>query len=271
MTDTNIKRLSGKVAIVTGSTSGIGLGIAISLAENGCNLVLNGSRPSNEQITSLISIFETNHSIRAVYVQADFSKPDVAAATLIGETVKAFGTVDILVNNAGIQHVSKIEDFPVEKWDQIIAINLSSAFHTMRLAIPHMKRNPTKWGRIVNISSVHSKVASINKGAYVASKHGLNGLTKVVALENADGNITCNALCPGWVDTPLVQNQIATRAASKNLSLEEATADLLSEKQPSKKFTTPKQIGEMVVFLCGEGGANITGSEIVMDGGWTVQ
>jgi len=261
--------LEGKIAIVTGSTSGIGLGIAYSLAAQKCNIVLNGSRPESE--TTVRKDIENLYSVKTVYAQADFSDPEKAAQIVIDTAVKAFGTVHILVNNAGIQHVSPVDSFPVDMWNKVINVNLNSCFHLIRLSLPLMKNNPNKWGRVINISSVHGVVASVNKSAYVAAKHALNGLTKVVALETtADTQITSNAICPGWVKTPLVEKQIETRAIQKQLSIEQATADLLGEKQPSKKFTTPEQIGEMVVFLCSPSASNITGSIQLMDGAWTV-
>jgi len=263
--------LEGKVAIVTGSTSGIGLGIAKCLAQQGASLVLNGSR-SIEDAKDLLAQFKNDYKVKAIYCQADFSKPEQAAKTIIDACVQAFGTIHILVNNAGIQHVSNVEEFPPEKWDNVITVNLTSCFHTIRLALPIMKKNANKWGRIINISSVHGVVASVNKCAYVAAKHGLNGLTKVVALENAaDTAITCNAICPGWVQTPLVQKQIEARATQKGITIEQAIIELVGEKQPSKRFTTAEQIGEMVVFLSSEAASNLTGSEQIMDGGWTVQ
>ena len=202
------------------------------------------------------------------YYGADMSKPDEIARMIhFAETEK--GGVDILVNNAGIQHVSPIEEFPTERWDAVIAINLSSAFHTMRLALPHMKAR--RWGRIINIASVHGLVASVNKAAYVAAKHGLVGLTKVVALETATTGVTVNAICPGWVLTPLVQEQVDARAQQDGLSNEEAARHLLGEKQPSLQFTTPQQLGEMAVFLCSPAGDNIRGATFNVDGGWTAQ
>jgi len=265
-----VRPLEGLCAIVTGSTSGIGLGIANRLAAQGCNIVVNGTRSAEE--TTVPHDLEIQFNVKTVYCKADFSDPEPAAKALIKAAVDTFGTVDILVNNAGIQHVSPVDSFPVEMWDKLISVNLSSGFHLIRLAIPIMKQKPNKWGRIINISSVHGLVASVNKAAYVASKHGMIGLTKVVALETAsDTQITCNAICPGWVRTPLVEKQIETRAKQKELSIEAATADLLGEKQPSKRFTSPEQIGDMVVFLCSSSGSNITGSAQVMDGGWTTQ
>jgi 3-hydroxybutyrate dehydrogenase len=261
--------LKGKVAIVTGSTSGIGEGIARRLAEQGCNLVLNGSR-SDESVCA--SFKEKYPAIKVVYCQADFSDPLKASEKVIQAALDAFGTIDILVNNAGVQHVSPVDKFPPEEWDRVLAINLTAPFHLMRLAMPVMKKNKDSWGRIVNISSVHGLVASANKSAYVSAKHGLNGLTKVAALETAsETQITVNAICPGWVKTPLVEKQIEARAKQKNLSIDEATADLLGEKQPSKRFTTPEQIGDMTVFLCSSAASNITGSLQVMDGAWTTQ
>jgi len=262
--------LSGKCAIVTGSTSGIGYAIAKSLASKGCNIVITGSRPI-EKAQQTVNDLQKEYNVKVIYCQADLSKPQEAAEVLIKATVNQFGTVHILVNNAGVQHVSPVDTFPPSEWDRLIATNLTSAFHLIQLSLPLMKKNVNKWGRIVNISSVHGLVASINKAAYIASKHGLNGLTKVVALETAaDTQITANAICPGWVNTDLVRKQIQTRAEQKKISFEEATESLL-EKQPTRRFTNCDAIGDMVVFLCSEAGSNITGSEQVMDGGWSTQ
>ena len=255
--------LTGKTALITGSTSGIGLGIARTLAQHGANVVLNGF---GEVESARAQVAEYDGMVG--YHPADMNKPE-EIADLIRYAETEMGGVDILVNNAGIQHVSPVEDFPVERWDAVIAINLSSAFHTTRLALPHMRAR--RWGRIVNIASAHGLVASVNKAAYVAAKHGLVGLTKVVALETATTGITCNAICPGWVLTPLVQKQVDARAAQESVSVEEATRRLLGEKQPSLQFTTPQQLGEMVVFLCSPAGDNIRGSSFTIDGGWTAQ
>jgi len=261
--------LQGKVAIVTGSTSGIGFEIALSLGSRGCKLVINGSRSEGEARDTIEKVRATTPFV--VYCQADFTTPETAAKRLVECALSQFGGLDILVNNAGLQHVSPIEDFPVEKWDVILAVNLSSAFHTIKLAVPVMKQNPGQWGRIINISSVHGLVASANKSAYCAAKHGLNGLTKVVALELAETAITCNSICPGWVHTPLVEKQVEALADKNGKSIADAAKELVAAKQPSKRFTTTAQIAEMVVFLCGEGAGNMTGAEIQMDGGWTIQ
>ena len=255
--------LTGKTALITGSTSGIGLGIAKTLAQHGANIVLNGF---GDVDAARAQVAEYDGMVG--YHPADMSKPD-EIANLIRYAETEMGGVDILVNNAGIQHVSAVEEFPVERWDAVIAINLSSAFHTTRLALPPMRAR--RWGRIVNIASVHGLVASVNKAAYVAAKHGLIGLTKVVALETATTGITCNAICPGWVLTPLVQKQVDARAAQESVSGEEAKRRLLGEKQPSLQFTTPQQLGEMVVFLCSPAGDNIRGSSFTIDGGWSAQ
>jgi len=259
--------LKGKTALVTGSTSGIGLGVARALARQGANLVLNGFGDAAE-IERLRSGLERDFGVQVAYDAADMSKPDQIEA-MIASAEKRFGAVDILVNNAGIQHVAPIESFPVDRWDAVIAINLSSAFHTIRCALPAMKARG--WGRIVNIASAHGLVASVEKAAYVASKHGIVGLTKVVGLETARTGVTCNAICPGWVLTPLVQKQIDARQQNLGLSPEEAKAGLLSEKQPSVEFVTPEQIGEMTVFLCSEAAQQVRGAAWTIDGGWTAQ
>lgn len=259
--------LADKTAIVTGSTSGIGLGIARALAEQGCNVVING-RKQTEKTNALCGDIDALGSGRVLFQPADLSKiGDIEA--MIANTRQHLGPVDILVNNAGMQHVSPMEDFEPEKWNMVIALNLSAAFHTMRLTLPDMKKKD--WGRIINVSSVHGQVASINKAAYVASKHGLIGLTKVCALENAENGITANTICPGWVRTPLVEEQIAMRAENSGLSIDEEASRLLSEKQPSKKFTTPEDLGSTAVYLCSDAAAQMTGSTLTLDGGWTAQ
>ncbi|MFV0511954.1 MAG: 3-hydroxybutyrate dehydrogenase [Shewanella algae] len=255
--------LKGKTALVTGSTSGIGLGIALELARQGANIVMNGfgdHTAPQKQIQAL--------GVKVEYHGADMSKPDEIEAMMQFATDK-LGGVDILVNNAGIQHTSPIKDFPPERWDAIIAINLSSAFHTTRLAIPHMTQK--NWGRIINIASAHGLVASKEKSAYVAAKHGIVGLTKVTALELATTGVTANAICPGWVLTPLVQKQIDDRAAREKISVEQATKDLLGEKEPSLQFTTPEQLGGMAVFFCSPAADNVRGQAWANDGGWTAQ
>ena len=258
--------LKGKTALVTGSTSGIGLAIARALARQGANVMLNGFGEA-----ALIERLKKDlgaGGVRVEFHPADMTQPAQIAA-LVQETAARLGSLDILVNNAGIQHVSPIDEFPAERWDAVIAVNLSSSFHTIKHALPLMKR--AGWGRIVNIASAHGLVASAEKVAYVAAKHGLVGLTKVVALETARSRITCNAICPGWVLTPLVQKQIDARAAEKKIPPEEAKLALLGEKQPSLEFVTPEQIGELAVFLCSEAAAQIRGAAYSIDGGWTAQ
>jgi len=261
------KMLSGKTALVTGSTSGIGLGIARALAEQGANIVFNGFGDA-QQIEKLYTDVGQEFGVQTAYHNADMSKPDEIAALMQFASDK-LGGVDILVNNAGIQHVSPVEDFPVEKWDAIIAINLTSAFHTTRLALPGMKRK--NWGRIINLASVHGLVGSAQKSAYVAAKHGLVGFTKVTALETAQTGVTCNAICPGWVLTPLVQKQVDDRAARENVSNDEAKRALLAEKQPSGEFVTPDELGALAVFFCSPAGAQVRGVAWNMDGGWAAQ
>jgi len=259
--------LKGKSALVTGSTSGIGYAIARALAQAGANVMLNGfgDKVVIEQQRATLS--------KEFGVKAGYSPADMTKAAEIAEMVKAtgreFGAVDILVNNAGIQHVAKVEDFPIEKWDAVIAVNLSSSFHTIRAALPGMKAR--KWGRIINIASAHGLVASAEKAAYVAAKHGLVGLTKVVAIEAANDGVTCNAICPGWVLTPLVQKQIDARAKANGQTDEQAKIALLSEKQPMHRFTTPESIGALAVFLCSDAAVTITGVAHSIDGGWIAQ
>ncbi len=259
--------LKGKNAIVTGSTSGIGLAIAHGLAQQGARIMLNGFGDEQEIEKTRVAMSEA-HNVDVLYNGADMSKPDEIYA-MVDQAITAFGSVDILVNNAGIQHTAAIEEFPVEKWDAIIAINLSSNFHTIRAAVPGMKKR--NWGRIVNIASAHGLVASATKAAYVAAKHGVLGLTKVVALETATTGITCNAICPGWVLTPLVQKQVDERAERDKVPLDQAKELLLSEKQPSKEFVTPEQIAGLTVFLCSEDAAQMRGAAINIDGGWVAQ
>lgn len=254
--------LQGKTALVTGSTSGIGLGIALKLAEAGANLVLNGFGDVDAALAAVRPC-----GGQAIHQPADVSDPEQIAA-MFAAAEQQFGGVDILVNNAGIQHVAPVEQFPVERWDAIIAINLSSAFHTTRLALPGMRQRG--WGRIINLASVHGLVGSAQKAAYVAAKHGLVGLTKVVALETATTAITCNAICPGWVLTPLVQQQIDERARADG-DTQRARHDLLAEKQPSLDFVTPAQLGALVLFLCSEAGEQVRGAAWNMDGGWAAQ
>jgi 3-hydroxybutyrate dehydrogenase len=259
--------LKGKTALVTGSTSGIGLATARMLAEAGCNIVINGFGDKAAIEKERIGL-ENDFGIKALYSGADMSKPAEIVA-MIGEAEKNFGSLDVLVNNAGIQFVANIEDFPPEKWDAVIAINLSSSFHSIRAAVPGMKKR--KWGRIINIASAHGLVASEQKVAYVSAKHGLVGMTKVVAIETANSGITCNAICPGWVLTPLVQKQIDDRAKASGKSVREEEIALLSEKQPMHQFTKPEGIGALAVFLCSDGAATITGSAYSIDGGWVAQ
>ena len=259
--------LKGKTALVTGSTSGIGLAIARALAGAGADVMLNGFGDA-AAIEKERSGLEKDFGIKARYSGADMSKPGEIAA-MVAATEKDFGKLDVLVNNAGIQHVANIEDFPTEKWDAVIAINLSSSFHTIRAAVPGMKSR--KWGRIINIASAHGLVASGQKAAYVAAKHGLVGLTKVVAIETANDGITCNAICPGWVLTPLVAQQIEARAKESGQTFDEAKVALVSEKQPMHEFTKPENIGALAVFLAGDAAESITGSAYPIDGGWTAQ
>ena len=259
--------LKGKTALVTGSTSGIGLGIARALAEQGANIVLNGFGDSEGPRAEIAAL-----GVQVVYHGADMSRPG-EIEDMMKFAAAEFGQVDILVNNAGIQHVARIEDFPVEKWDAIIAINLSSAFHATRLALPAMQaaNNGKGWGRIINLASVHGLVGSAEKSAYVAAKHGIVGLTKVTALENATSGVTCNAICPGWVLTPLVQKQVDDRAAQGALSNEAAKNALLAEKQPSGEFVTPEELGALAVFFCSPAGNQVRGVAWNMDGGWAAQ
>jgi 3-hydroxybutyrate dehydrogenase len=255
--------LKGKTALVTGSTSGIGLGIALALARQGADVILNGFGDAEGPKAEVAAL-----GVRVGYHGADMSRStDIEAMMTYAQA--EFGGVDILVNNAGIQHVAAVEDFPVDRWDAIIAINLSSAFHTTRLALPGMKAK--NWGRVLNVASVHGLVASTQKAAYVAAKHGVIGLTKVVALENATTGVTCNAICPGWVLTPLVQKQVEMRAAKESVDIQEATRRLLGEKQPSLQFTTPEQLGDLALFLCSSAADNVRGVAWNMDGGWTAQ
>jgi 3-hydroxybutyrate dehydrogenase len=259
--------LKGRTALITGSTSGIGLATARALAQDGANVILNGFGDKAE-IEKLRAGIEKDFGVKARYSAADMTKPaEIADMVRAGE--KKFCAIDVLVNNAGIQHVANLEDFPVEKWNAVIAINLSSSFHTIHAAVRGMKAR--KWGRIINIASAHGLVASVQKVAYVAAKHGLVGLTKVVALETANDGITCNAICPGWVLTELIKQQIETRAKANNQSFDKAKVSLLSEKQPMLEFTKPESIGALAVFLCSDAAATITGSAYSIDGGWVAQ
>jgi 3-hydroxybutyrate dehydrogenase len=259
--------LAGKAAIVTGSTSGIGLGIATALAEQKVKLMLNGFGEQSA-IEQLRKGLADKHGVKVVFSPADMSKPAEIRA-MVEAAERELGAVDILVNNAGIQHVAPIESFPDDKWDAIIAINLSASFHAIKAAVPGMKRRG--FGRIVNIASAHGLVASGEKAGYVAAKHGLVGLTKVVAVETANSGITCNAICPGWVLTPLVQRQVEAKAKEANIPVDKAKEDLLREKQPMLRFSTPEEIGALAVFLCGDDAATITGAPLSIDGGWTAQ
>lgn len=255
--------LKGKTALITGSTSGIGLGIAKALAQQGANIVLNGFgdvEGAKAEISAL--------DVKVDYHGADMSKP-AQIEDMMKFAASRFGRVDVLVNNAGIQHVANVEDFPVERWDAVIAINLTSAFHTARLAIPAMRE--ANWGRIINIASAHGLVASAQKSAYVAAKHGVVGFTKALALETATTGITSNAICPGWVLTPLVQKQIDARSEREGISLAQAQKELLGEKQPSLQFTTVEQLGGLAVFLCSSAADQVRGVAWQVDGGWTAQ
>jgi 3-hydroxybutyrate dehydrogenase len=259
--------LKGKVAIVTGSTSGIGLGIAGVLAAQGADIVLNGFGDAGD-IEATRAGLERRHGVRAVHDGADMSKGE-AVRGLVAATVERLGRIDILVNNAGIQFTAPVEEFPAAKWDAILAINLSAAFHGIAAALPRMKRQG--WGRVVNIASAHGLVGSVHKAAYVAAKHGLVGLTKVVGLETAGTGITVNAVCPGWVRTPLVERQIAQLADRKRISVAQAATELLGDKQPSGSFVTPEQLGHTVAFLCSPAADQITGTALAVDGAWTAQ
>jgi len=257
--------LKGKTALVTGSTSGIGLGIAQALAAEGANLVINGLGDAME-IEQLRKALASKHDVKVIYSPADMSKA-ASIQGMIKLAAQELGGIDILVNNAGIQFVAPVEEFPVEKWDAIIAINLSAAFHTTRLAVPYMKEK--KWGRIINIASAHALVASPFKSAYVAAKHGIAGLTKTVALEVAEQNITVNAVCPGYVLTPLVEKQIPDTAKARGITEEQVRRDVLLASQPTKKFVTVEQVAGLTAFLCTETAASITGAVLPVEGGWT--
>jgi len=257
--------LSGRVSLITGSTSGIGLGIATALAGAGSAVVLNGFGKA-EEISAAQARLSAECGVKVDYSAADMSNP-ASIAEMIDMTMAEFGRLDILVNNAGIQFVAPLQDFPVAKWDAILAINLSSAFHTTRLALPGMVEN--RWGRIVNIASAHGLVASPFKSAYVAAKHGIMGLTKVTALEAAEQGITCNAICPGYVYTPLVEAQIDGQAKAHNIPREQVIRDVLLAQQPNKRFATVEELGALTVFLASEAAASITGIALPVDGGWT--
>ncbi len=259
--------LQGKVALITGSTSGIGLGIARALAQGGADIMLNGFGDA-AQIEALRASLAAGFGVRAGYSGADISRPEQIAA-MVAETQAKFGSLDILVNNAGIQFVANIEEFPTERWDAVIAINLSGVFHGMKAAIPGMKQRG--WGRIINIASAHGLVASAQKVAYVAAKHGVIGMTKVAALELANSGITANAICPGWVLTPLVQKQLEARAQQEGTDLETQKQRFLTEKQAMAQFSTPEDIGALAVFLCSDNAKTITGAPLSVDGGWVAQ
>jgi len=259
--------LQDSVAVITGSTSGIGLGIAEAFAAAGSRIVLNGIATPSEA-DALSQRLRQQYGVQVFFHPADLADPDQCAA-LILDAETHFGSVDILVNNAGIQYVASTENFPVDRWNAILAVNLSAAFHTIRAALPGMQRR--KQGSILNIASVHGLVASIHKAAYVAAKHGLIGLTKVVALENASNGITCNAICPGWVHTTLVQDQIDARATQDHVSTEAASREILAEKQPSGRFTSVEEVAALALFLCSNSRSNITGASLLVDGGWTAQ
>jgi 3-hydroxybutyrate dehydrogenase len=257
--------LAGKVSLVTGSTSGIGLGIARALAAAGSGVVLNGLGKA-EDIAKTQRDLASEFNVQVAYSPADMSKPD-AIREMVEKTLESSGRLDILVNNAGIQHVAALQNFPTEKWDAILAINLSSAFHTTRAALPTMLQN--KWGRIINIASAHGLVASPFKSAYVAAKHGIVGLTKVIALETAEQGITCNAICPGYVWTPLVEAQIEAQAKTHGIAREAVIRDVLLAQQPNKRFATVEELGALTVFLASDAAASITGVALPVDGGWT--
>ena len=259
--------LKGRNALITGSTSGIGLGMAWALAAQGCGVMLNGFGEA-DAIEKVRNGLASEHGVKVAYNRADMTRP-WEIETLVADAQAQLGSLDILINCAGIQHTAPVEAFPSEKWDAILAINLSSSFHTIHYALPHMKAKG--WGRIINIASVHGLVASVNKVAYIAAKHGLVGLTKVVALETAGLGITCNAICPGWTRTELIEPQILARAQALGVDIEEGGRALLAEKQPSRQFVSVEQLGQLAVFLCSSAASQITGAPIPIDGGWTAQ
>jgi len=259
------RALDGKVALVTGSTSGIGLGVAHALAKSGARIVLNGFG-ATDAVSGLVASIQNDFGVAAMHLGADMAKPG-EIAVMMEKALNAFGGLDILVNNAGIQHIARIDEFPVEKWDAILAINLSSAFHTTRLALPIMRLNG--YGRIINIASAHALVGSPFKSAYVAAKHGLLGLTKVTALEAAEDGITCNAICPGYVYTPLVEAQIEAQAREHGIPRDQVVRDVLLAQQPNKRFASVEEIGALAAFLATEAAASITGAALPVDGGWT--
>lgn len=259
--------LKGKTALITGSTSGIGLATAHVLAEQGINLVLHGLM-DNDEGQALADNFAKQYNIKTRFDDANLMEAQAITA-LMDKAISAMGSIDILVNNAGIQHTESIDTFPENKWNAIIAINLTAAFHTIQQSLPSMKANG--WGRIINIASVHGLVASLNKSAYVAAKHGIVGLTKAVALECAEKGITVNSICPAWVDTPLINNQISDIAEQQDVSFEQAKYNLVTAKQPLPEMLKPRQIGEFILFLCSDSARSITGSALPMDGAWTAQ
>ncbi len=259
--------LTGKSALVTGSTSGIGQGIARALASQGCRVMLNGFGDAAD-IERLRDGMAAEYGVTVAYNRADMTRPEEIGA-LVADTVAQLGNINILVNNAGIQHTAPVDSFPPEKWDAIIAVNLSASFHTIQHSLPHMKTGG--WGRIINIASVHGLVASANKAAYVTAKHGLVGLTKVVALETAGQGITSNAICPGWTRTELIEPQIVARAQALGVDMEEGGRNLLAEKQPSRQFVSIDQLGQLALFLCSAAADQITGTALPVDGGWTAQ
>ena len=259
--------LAGKTALVTGSTSGIGQAIAEALAGAGANILLNGFGPADE-IEALRSRLAEANGVEVAYDGADMSDADAIEAMVAGAKERV-GGIDVLVNNAGIQHVAPLEEFPTERWDAIIAINLTSCFHTTRHVVADMKAKG--WGRIINVASVHGLIGSIHKAAYIAAKHGVIGLTKVTALETATSGVTCNAICPGWVLTPLVQKQVDAKAAEKGLSNEEAKRQLVCERMPTERFVTPEQLGGVALFLCSPAADNTTGVSLPVDGAWVAQ
>ena len=259
--------LKGKSVVITGSTSGIGLGIARAFAAQGCNVMLNGFGNSAE-IERLRAGLASEHNVSVLYSSADMARPAEIVA-MIDQAKRRFGAVDVLVNNAGIQHVAPVDEFPIDKWDAILAINLSSAFHAIRSALPGMKNRG--WGRIINVASAHGLVASPFKSAYVAAKHGLVGLTKTVALETAGKGVTCNAICPGYVLTPLVEKQIDDQAKVHDIAREDVIRDVILERQPSKEFVRIEDVAALAVFLCGDAAASVTGAALPIDGGWVAQ
>lgn len=262
-----MNNLSGKAALVTGSTSGIGQAMIEALARAGANVVLNGFGDTDE-IEAFRQSLESEYGVNAIYHPADMSQPSDIEA-MFRDMAGQMGSIDILVNNAGIQHVAPVDEFPLDKWDSIVAINLSACFHTTRLALPAMKSN--RWGRIINLASAHGTVASPYKSAYVAAKHGMLGFTKTVALEVAQQGITCNAICPGYVKTPLVEAQIPDSAKTHGISEEAVIRDVMLAGQPTKRFVEPHEIGGFAVFLCSDSAASITGASLPIDGGWVAQ